>query len=1071
MLSNRLSIVHRAMAQFPSRLATASLPALFALGFFLSASPTSAAEPVRIAFDVPAGPATTTLPLLVAQAGDKERLIYSADALDGVVTSAVRGNYTARDAVERMLAGTTLRAVRDERTGTLAVTAAQRPTPAARPAAGEASQVVTLSTFQVNAAADVGYQAANTTSGSRLNTRLKDTAAAISPFTQEFLSDIGATSITDMLAFASNAEIELSEANQFTSSGVREAQTSNTQFRIRGQQGGISVDLAESGAPIDLFDMERVEISSGPNSILFGTGAAGGQITLSTKRANVHRDVRTVSIQAGSWNAWRTEFDLNQRLVKDRLAVRLWGLWSERDGWRQWDYENTHRLSGAVTFQPFRRTTLAASIGGGRVEKHMTIAQNAHDGIAHWRSRGATVTDGAADLVGAGTVSLGTANRYTWVQNDGNVSNLRNELISRGVPSTNARDKFLLSAKEMPYDYSYLGPGSRYAGQFDNYLLRAEQHIVEGLVVEAGYQHSASAGYATNFLQAADNVVELYGDPNLTTPTLVGGTAANSYARRLFMETNWRPETATFANDVARVTASFTRDLGKWLGSHQFAGLLENSRLTRVKNDSTEILVDQNNVPIGNTAAPENAANQLTRRLYVTEGKFDTYYTSDLRIPVAPFSVGGRTFGPRHVAFSNNATTQDRRDMDSWMLAGQSFWWNRKLVTTYGYRSDKAVYANGVTQRVNPASPLVASGERVANEWAIVPGVFNKTTDRYKTKTLGAVLHVTDRISLFYNQSDNVGAPRFDRTTVPGVRPPPPLGQGRDAGLMLDFLADGRYFARVNFFQTDTIGDAVSTPSGRGVTTNYFTSSVNAMTDYLLARGRITQAERDARNVAFDAFTLDTAARGVELEFVANPLPNWTLRATYAYSERGRTNYFAEREPFLSGIVTFIRSRDDKGVIATGRTIEQEIAELNGVIAYLDNGWEDSAQGSRPHKASLTTRYSFREGRLKGGFVGGAFLYTSPNIMQFRGSNLVVGGGAQNKSLLYGTATAQTNLFAGYDFRLRALRSKVRLQLNVNNAFDTNVVEPGLWNDTFTAYRRMYLKPPRNYRLAATFDF
>src|SRR3954466_16064615 len=56
-------------------------------------------------------------------------------------------------------------------------------------------ETVVLSVFEVRPEEDSGYQAMNTTSGSRLATPLKDTAASISPFTAEFLSDIAATNV------------------------------------------------------------------------------------------------------------------------------------------------------------------------------------------------------------------------------------------------------------------------------------------------------------------------------------------------------------------------------------------------------------------------------------------------------------------------------------------------------------------------------------------------------------------------------------------------------------------------------------------------------------------------------------------------------------------------------------------------------------------------------------------------------------------------------------------------------------------------------------------------------------
>src|SRR5215211_1137502 len=84
------------------------------------------------------------------------------------------------------------------------------PAPAKAPATVDSTQApVELSPFEVRAENDVGYQAANTTSGSRLNSRLKDTPASVSAFTPEFLSDIAATNLEEMLGHATNVEIDV----------------------------------------------------------------------------------------------------------------------------------------------------------------------------------------------------------------------------------------------------------------------------------------------------------------------------------------------------------------------------------------------------------------------------------------------------------------------------------------------------------------------------------------------------------------------------------------------------------------------------------------------------------------------------------------------------------------------------------------------------------------------------------------------------------------------------------------------------------------------------------------------
>src|SRR5882762_3373726 len=54
-------------------------------------------------FDIPAGEAFTALKQFLRQSG--EQLIYKVDSLEGVKTNAIKGDFTPRDALDRMFAG------------------------------------------------------------------------------------------------------------------------------------------------------------------------------------------------------------------------------------------------------------------------------------------------------------------------------------------------------------------------------------------------------------------------------------------------------------------------------------------------------------------------------------------------------------------------------------------------------------------------------------------------------------------------------------------------------------------------------------------------------------------------------------------------------------------------------------------------------------------------------------------------------------------------------------------------------------------------------------------------------
>jgi iron complex outermembrane receptor protein len=91
---------------------------IFLLNLLLAAG-CLAADSARKPFDVPAGPAEQTLKQFSAQAG--VLLVFPTDLVRGIPTHAVRGDYPPVEALEKMLAGTPLIVVRDERPGAFAV--------------------------------------------------------------------------------------------------------------------------------------------------------------------------------------------------------------------------------------------------------------------------------------------------------------------------------------------------------------------------------------------------------------------------------------------------------------------------------------------------------------------------------------------------------------------------------------------------------------------------------------------------------------------------------------------------------------------------------------------------------------------------------------------------------------------------------------------------------------------------------------------------------------------------------------------------------------------------------------
>ena len=168
----------------------------------------------------------------------------------------------------------------------------------ARPAAANDEPLV-LSPFTVTTDKDRGYAATNAISGSRINTAIKDLPIPIQVITSEFISDIGATDLRQSLGYVSGIMLQSQNdlgntggggyGGAYGRGGVNnpEGLTSNinqVQFKIRGfVTNNVLRDGFLRASATDSVNIDRIEVVSGPNSLLYGTGNFGGVVDYLTK--------------------------------------------------------------------------------------------------------------------------------------------------------------------------------------------------------------------------------------------------------------------------------------------------------------------------------------------------------------------------------------------------------------------------------------------------------------------------------------------------------------------------------------------------------------------------------------------------------------------------------------------------------------------------------------------------------------------------------------------------------------------------------------------------------------------
>ena len=322
----------------------------------------AAAGSATHAYNIAAGDAVASLRAFALQSGDQ--LVYSADAVEGIRTNAIKGDYPAVVALRRMLGGTGLVISQDARSGVLAIVGRSparsdrnRPPPVqALRRVGEAplapagfvsvadEQAIRLTPFEVRTDRANSYGALQSNSLTALSMNLDKMPASAEVFTQTFIKDTGARTIEELLLnYSGMVGYNPSDSSaDATSVGDRDgggglsingfAASTGNSIKRDGFFGPTVSARTNSGAT-STFDIERVEVISGPQSLLYGAVGAGGVINAVSKRAGF--GVTRGSLTAGFDDLGAKNLLADYNVGGDRIALRVAGTLSETVNLRQ----------------------------------------------------------------------------------------------------------------------------------------------------------------------------------------------------------------------------------------------------------------------------------------------------------------------------------------------------------------------------------------------------------------------------------------------------------------------------------------------------------------------------------------------------------------------------------------------------------------------------------------------------------------------------------------------------------------------------------------------------------------
>jgi hypothetical protein len=299
-----------------------------------------------------------------------------------------------------------------------------------------AEETLVLSPFVVEATEDSGYAAKDTLAGTRIRTELKDVGSAIQVVTQKFLQDTNSKNAADLLVYTTGTEVA-GQGGNFTGGGDGAIidTTAYTQpvanTRVRGLAEADNLrDFFLTDIPWDSYNVGRVDLQRGANSVLFGIGSPAGIINSSVNGAGF-RDTNKVEFQFGSFDSNRQTVDINKVIIPNQLAVRVAALRDDTKYRQEPAYRKDERLFFAGRWDPklFRddaATSIRLNYESGEVNANYPRLTPPIDAITPWftsMNKGMFTYQNSNNLTTYGNAAynpwLGAAGQRIW---DGLVS-------------------------------------------------------------------------------------------------------------------------------------------------------------------------------------------------------------------------------------------------------------------------------------------------------------------------------------------------------------------------------------------------------------------------------------------------------------------------------------------------------------------------------------------------------------------------------------------------------------------------------------------------------------------------
>ena len=185
-------------------------------------------------------------------------------------------------------------------------------------------------------------------------TKLLDTPISMTVIGSQALKDINADAFADysrlvpgLTAIDSGPGQKRYALRGLQSAGEPQVALYYDEIPISGLPGG-SLDTGDDQPDVKLYDVDRIEVLSGPQGTLYGNGSMGGAIRILSKRPDLTNFGAEAEAEGavtdGGTGSWGVNGMLNVPLINDRLAVRLTVYDRQNGGWLDQIYRSNIAL-------------------------------------------------------------------------------------------------------------------------------------------------------------------------------------------------------------------------------------------------------------------------------------------------------------------------------------------------------------------------------------------------------------------------------------------------------------------------------------------------------------------------------------------------------------------------------------------------------------------------------------------------------------------------------------------------------------------------------------------------------